>query len=261
MSAGEFWRTRRRSIASATVVSLIAGSTLAIAAMHPGFPVSDVDLTSRDVWVTNGEQLLGGRLNRQIDELDGSVTAASPNFDVLQHGDALFLLDPDAGRLESVDPATTSITSSVELPRGAEVSYGGDVIAVVAEGGLWAMSAVGDLRLDTTAPPIVELGEGGRAVVTPEGEIIAISPAEQTLYRIPTLADAPVESSFPEIGASQVAAIGDRLVAFDEGANALVLDDGTVRDLGSHRALHLQHSGEASQHAILATATDRKSVV
>src|SRR5690606_22357115 len=127
--------------------SLVVGGTLAVAALHPGYPVSDVDLSSRDVWVTNGDELLGGRLNRQIDELNGSVTASSPRFDVLQDGDALFLVDPDNSRLESVDPASTSIVSSVELPRNAEVSYGGDVIAVVSEGRLWALSAVGDLQL------------------------------------------------------------------------------------------------------------------
>ncbi|GMA91721.1 hypothetical protein [Homoserinibacter gongjuensis] len=120
----EVWRARRKTIASATVIALIAGGTLTVAALHPGFPVSDVDLTSRDVWVTNGSELLGGRLNKQIDELNGSITTASPASDLLQHGDAVFVVDPDNDRLESVDPATTSITSSVDLPPDAEVAYG-----------------------------------------------------------------------------------------------------------------------------------------
>ncbi|WP_167051563.1 Ig-like domain-containing protein [Salinibacterium sp. ZJ77] len=256
MRVGGFWRARRRTIASATVIALVAGGTLTVAALHPGFPVSDVELSSRDVWVTNGEQLLGGRLNRQIDELTGSVTASTPNFDVLQNGDAVFLVDPDNARLESVDPATTSIMSSVELPRRAEVAYGGDVISVVSEGNLWALSAAGDLQLDTvSSPPLLELGAGGRAAVTTEGAILAISPADKTLYRLDSLADVPVESAFPRVGTAQVAAIGDRLVALDESTNELVLDDGTVHPLGAQRALHLQQSGAASDYAILATAT------
>ena len=62
---------RHRTTASALVIALVVGIPLTVAALHPGFPVSDVKLTARDVWVTNGEQLLGGRLNRQIDELNG----------------------------------------------------------------------------------------------------------------------------------------------------------------------------------------------
>ncbi len=252
----EVWRARRKTIASATVIALIAGGTLTVAALHPGFPVSDVDLTSRDVWVTNGSELLGGRLNKQIDELNGSITTASPASDLLQRGDAVFVVDPDNDRLESVDPATTSITSSVDLPPDAEVAYGGEVIAVVSHGKLWALSSVGDLRLDVVSqPPLLDLGAGGHAVVTAEGEIVAVSPDDGALYRIPTLADAPVESAFPKIGEFQLAAIGDRVVALDESTNELVLDDGTVRPLGEDRALELQQSGPASDHAVLATGT------
>ena len=247
-------RARRKTIASAAVVALVAGGTLTLAALHPGFPVTDVDLTSRDVWVTNGTQLLGGRLNKQIDELNGSITTASPASDVLQRGDAVFVVDPDNDRLESVDPATTSITSSVDLPPDAEVAYGGDVLAVVSHGKLWALPSVGDLRLDVVAqPPLLELGEGGHAVVTESGAIVAVSRTDGALYRIPTLADAPVESTFPKVGEFQLAAIGERVVALDESTDELVLDDGTVRALGGDRALELQQSGPAASFAALAT--------
>ncbi|PZQ90807.1 MAG: hypothetical protein DI534_06370 [Leifsonia xyli] len=252
----EVWRTRRKTIASAVVIALVAGGTLTVAALHPGFPVSDVDLTSRDVWVTNGERLLGGRLNKQIDELNASITTSSAATELLQQGDSVFVVDPDNDRLESVDPATTSITSSVDLPPDAEVSYGGDVIAVVAKGKLWALSAVGDLRLDVVSqPPLLDLGPEGKAVVTASGAIVAVSPTEKKLYRIPTLADVPIESAFPKIGAFELAAIGERVVALDTSTNELVLDDGTVRPLGEERALRLQLSGPASDSAVLATGS------
>ncbi|TPX02359.1 tandem-95 repeat protein, partial [Schumannella luteola] len=232
-----------------------------IAALHPGFPVSDVDLTSRDVWVTNGERLLGGRLNKQIDELNASITTTSPATEVLQRGDDVYVVDPDNHRLESVDPATTAITSSVDLPPDAEVSYGGDVLAVVADGDLWALSSIGDLRLDVVSqPPLLELGDGGHAVVTPSGAIIAIAPEKKKAYRIATLADEPVESAFPKIGDSQLAAIGETAVALDESTNELVLENGTVRPLGDERALRLQQSGPASDRAVLATGSGLLSV-
>src|SRR5690606_11734028 len=133
------------------------GIPVAIAASHPGFPVSDVDLVSRDVWVTNGELLLGGRLNRQIDELNGSVVASTPNFDVVQDGDALFLHDPDAGRIESVDPAFTKVTSAIDIPPQASVTYAGDYLAVVSRGDVHLVPAVGDLQFNAaTSTPVLE---------------------------------------------------------------------------------------------------------
>ncbi|WP_168200446.1 Ig-like domain-containing protein [Protaetiibacter larvae] len=251
-----WWRARRKTVATVATISLVAGGTLTVAALHPGFPVTDVELTSRDVWVTNGELLRGGRLNKQIDELNGSVMASSPDFDVLQDGDSTFLVDPDNDRLESVDAASTTVTSSVDLPPDAEVSYGGEVIAVVSRGQLWALSAVGDLQLNfVSTPPLLELGEGGHAVVTPSGAIVAVSPHDKTLYRIPTLADVPIESAFPGIGEFQLAAIGERVVALDESTNSLVDQDGTVRELGDDRALRLQQSGPVSGFAVLATGS------
>ena len=137
------WTRRHKSTATALVIALVAGIPLTIAALHPGFPIADVQLTSRDVWVTNGEQLLAGRLNRQIDELNGSATASSASFDVLQDADTLFMYDPVGGRVESVSPATTEVTSAIDVPKGAEVGYGGDVITILsAEGDLWAIPAV-----------------------------------------------------------------------------------------------------------------------
>ena len=250
------WVKTRKTIVSAVVIALIAGVPLTFAVMHPGFPISDVDLTSRDVWVTNGEQLLGGRLNRQIDELNGSVVASSPNFDVLQDGDTLFIVDPDAGRVESVNPASTEVTSAIDLPPGAEVSYGGNVLSIMApDGALWVIPAVGDLQFNyVSTPPLVELGDDAHAVVTVDGVVIAVSPNDEKLYRIPDLATAPQATDFPSIGAFQLAAIGDTAVVFDQSTNELVTESGSTYSLGDERGLRLQQTGPASDVAIVATA-------
>ncbi|MFT4283763.1 MAG: Ig-like domain-containing protein [Protaetiibacter sp.] len=256
MSVGAWWRARRKTVATVTTIALVAGGTLTVAALHPGFPVTDVEMTSRDVWVTNGELLRGGRLNKQIDELNASVTASSPDFDVLQDGDSLFMVDPDHDRLESVDPASAAVTSSVDLPPDAEVSYGGAVIAVVSKGKLWALPAVGDLQLDVVSqPPLLDLGAGGHAVVTRSGQIIAVSPKLKKLFRVPTLADVPLESPFPAVGEFQLAAIGEQVAALDTSTNQLVTQDGTTRDLGDEKALKLQQSGPESDVAVLATGS------
>ncbi len=250
------WVKTRKTVVSAVVIALIAGVPLTFAVLHPGFPITDVDLTSRDVWVTNGEQLLGGRLNRQIDELNGSVVASSPNFDVLQDGDTLFLVDPDAGRVESVNPASTEVTSAIDLPPGAEVRYGGDVLSIMApDGKLWVIPAVGDLQFNyVSTPPLIELGDDAHAVVTLDGAVIAVSPNDQKLYRIPDLATAPQAKNFPSIGAFQLAAVGDTAVVLDQSTNELVTESGSTYSLGDERGLRLQQTGPTSDVAIVATA-------
>ncbi|WP_141879781.1 Ig-like domain-containing protein [Homoserinimonas aerilata] len=247
-------RGSRKTLASTLVLAVVAGVPLTIAALHPGFPISDVDLTSRDVWVTNGEQLLGGRLNRQIDELNGSVVASSPSFDVLQDGDTLFMYDPVAGRIESVNPATTEVTSAIEVPKGSEVSYGGTTLAIMSDAGeLWAIPAVGDLQFNyVSTPPLVKLGDDAHSTVTKDGEILAVSPDERALFRIASLADAPERSDLPELGEFQLAAVGDEAVIFDQSTNELITQDGSKHELGEE-GLRLQQTGPESDYAVVAT--------
>ncbi|CAN5221808.1 Ig-like domain-containing protein [soil metagenome] len=247
------WVRTRKALASAVVIALVAGIPLTIAALHPGFPVSDVDLTSRDVWVTNGEQLLGGRLNRQIDELNGSVVASSPEFEVLQDGDSLFLLDPTAGRIESVDPASTEVTSAVDVPKGAQVTYGGQVISIVSPAGeFWMISAVGDLQFNyVSTPPLEKLGKGAKAVVLQSGAIVAVAPSKGKLYRYANIAAPPEVRDFPKIGEFQIAGVGDQAVMFDQSTNSVLTEDGSQHEL-PEEGLRLQQTGAASSYAVVA---------
>lgn len=251
-----FIATRRgkRSLASALTIALVAGGTVTVAALHEGFPVADVDLTARDVWVTNGAQQLGGRLNRQIDELNGSVVASSPSFDVLQQDDALFLVDPDNARVESVDAATTRVTSAIDVPPDAQIDYGGGVLAIVADGSLWAIPAGGDLQFNyINQPPTAEVGDDARVAVSDDGVVMAVSPSLEQLVRIESLADEPVVSDFPAVGEFQLAAVGDRAVVLDRSTNELVVEGGRVVALGDDVALDLQQSGPASEWVAVAT--------
>jgi len=256
VSALSRWTRKHKTVASATVIALVAGIPLSIAALHPGFPISDVDLASRDVWVTNGEQLLGGRLNRQINELNGSVVAASANFDVLQDGDSLFMVDPDSSRVESVSPSSTEVTSAIEIPRGAEVTYGGTTLAIMdPDGKLWTIAAVGDLQFNyVSQPPVLELGEGAHAAVTRDGVVIAVSPENKAIYRIPNLAAVPEKRDFPAVGEFQLAAVGDKAVVFDQSTNEVLNQDGSVFPLGDATGLRLQQSSTESSYAVVATA-------
>lgn len=255
MSALGRWVKKRKAIASTLVIAVVAGVPLTVAALHPGFPVSDVDLTSRDVWVTNGQQLLGGRLNRQIDELNGSVVASNAKFDVLQDGDTLFMHNPVSGRIESVDPGSTEVTSAIDVPKEAEVGYGGTTLTIMSPGGnLWAIPSVGDLQFNyVSTPPLVKLGKGGHATITKTGTIIAVSQVKKKIYRYQTLASKPEITDFPSIGAFQIAAVGDQAVVLDKSTNTLLTEDGSKHTLPK-RALRLQQTGAKSSYAVLATA-------
>ena len=255
MGAIARWVKSRRTLASALVIAVVAGVPLTIAALHPGFPISDVDLTSRDVWVTNGQQLLGGRLNRQIDELNGSVVASSAKFEVLQDGDSLYMHDPDAGRIESVNPASTKVTSAIDVPKKSEIGYGGTTLIIVSpKGELWAVSSVGDLQFNfVSTPPLVKLGAGGHATITRTGAIIAVSSTKKKIYRMASLAAPPVVSDFPSVGAFQLSAVGEQAVVFDQSTNELLTEDGSRHEL-PQTGLRLQQVGATADYAVVATA-------
>ena len=113
------WIRERKTLAMITAIAVVAGVPLTIAVLHKGFPVNAVELDTRDVWVTNGEKLLGGRLNHQIDELDAAVTGASADLDVLQDGSAYFLTDLPHGTVDRIDPAFVSLGGRIQVPEAS----------------------------------------------------------------------------------------------------------------------------------------------
>lgn len=248
------WLRKRKTAASITALSVLVAVPVTAALIHQGFPVTEVDLESRDVWVTNGESLLAGRLNDQISELDGAVSTASNNADVLQNGDDVFLQDKALSSLERIDPAFTSLIQRISLPTGATVHYGGDRLSVVAgeTGKLWSVDAAGELRFDPTeTKPIISIGKAGQAVVTSTGTILAVAPAKQLLYRI--LPDGTkTESKLPKLDEYQLSAAGEQAVILDLKRGELVKQDGSVTELPGD-PLKIQEPSAADDAAVIAT--------
>ncbi|WP_285025064.1 Ig-like domain-containing protein [Plantibacter sp. ME-Dv--P-122b] len=254
MSNWSAWLRKRKTAASITALSVLVAVPVTAALIHQGFPVTEVDLESRDVWVTNGESLLAGRLNDQISELDGAVSTASNNADVLQDGDDVFLQDKALSSLERIDPAFTSLIQRVSLPTGATVHYGGDRLSVVAgeTGKLWSVDAAGELRFDPTeTKPIVSIGKAGQAVVTSTGTILAVAPAKGILYRI--LPDGTkTESKLPKLDDYQLSAAGEQAVILDLKSGDLVQQDGSVVELPG-KPLKIQEPSASDDAAVIAT--------
>ncbi|WP_166404896.1 hypothetical protein, partial [Labedella endophytica] len=103
------WLRGRKVTASIVVVSVLVAIPVSFAILHDGFPVTDVTLDAKDVWVTNGSELLAGRLNRQIEELDAAVQTVSNEIDILQHGDTVVLHDLTGSTIEMIDPSFTTL--------------------------------------------------------------------------------------------------------------------------------------------------------
>ena len=54
MRATTWWTRGRKAVASVTALVVAIGVPFSVAVLHQGFPVTDVELTTRDVWLTNG---------------------------------------------------------------------------------------------------------------------------------------------------------------------------------------------------------------
>ncbi|MGG7464619.1 Ig-like domain-containing protein [Plantibacter sp. YIM 135347] len=255
MSNWSGWLRKRKTAATVTALSLLVGVPVTAAIIHQGFPVTEVDLSARDVWVTNGESLLAGRLNKQISELDGAVSTASNNTDVLQNGDDVFLQDKALSSLERIDPAFTSLVQRVTLPVGAALSYGGDRIAVVAgeTGKLWSVDTAGELRFDPVeTKPVAKIGKSGQAVVTSKGTILAVSPTKKLLYRMAV--DGKLTSSaLPSLDDGyQLSAAGEQAVILDVKRHELIRQDGTTTELPG-KPLKIQAPSASDDAAVVAT--------
>lgn len=247
------WVRTRKATATTLALTLIAGVPLTFAVLHQGFPVTDPDLDARDVWVLNEHDLLAGRLNRPIGELDAAVNTATNEFDVLQNGDDAFLYDRSIGSIERIDPSFTTLTERIDVPPGSQVAYGGEVIAVLSpKGELWTVQAGSALSFDAAGTdPLLKLGEGARVAVSSEGTVFATRPGKKALYTIDVGAD-PQKRSTPKLGEHQLAAVGERAVILDEDQNRLISGDVAV-DL-PEQGLRLQQSGAEHDVALVASA-------
>lgn len=249
------WLRGRKQVASITALAVLAGVPLGFAVLHQGFPVTDPDLRAREVWVTNAEELLAGRLNRQIEELDAAVATATNEIDVFQNGDDAFLFDPSVGSLERIDPSFTTLVQRIDVPPASKVAYGGDILAILSpKGELWRVPAGGELSFDFRgADPVAELGDEAQVAVSAEGTIFATSPDDEELLTLRRDADDPETSTLPGLGRHQLAAVGELAVAFDVEADTIVVDGRTIEL--PEPALRLQQSGPERDRVVLATGS------
>ncbi|MBK4346255.1 Ig-like domain-containing protein [Lacisediminihabitans changchengi] len=252
-----FWSKLRgrKVISSVVAIAVLAGVPITLAIAHRGFPVTDVDLTAQNVWVTNGKQLLGGRLNHQIGELDAKVNGSSTHLDVLQDGGATILTDTTQGTAQVIDPAFVSLTQKITIPVGAKVAYGANTLAILGQDGkLWVIDAADKLTFDAgKTTPTAKLGLGALVVASKTGQIFATSPAQQKLVTVerPGAKATSVTFGVPKKN-SQLTAVGEHPVVLDTRANTVIRSDGSVTKLTAD-ALRIQQAGPDNDYVLVAT--------
>ncbi|WP_158863617.1 Ig-like domain-containing protein [Leifsonia sp. AG29] len=242
-------------------LAVVAGVPLTVAVLHHGFPVSAVDLGARDVWVTNGEKLLGGRLNHQIDELDAAVTGSSSDLDVLQDSSSYFLTDLPHGTVDRIDPAFVSLGGRIQVPERSQVAYGADTLSVLApDGRLWVLDASGRLDFDRSKTrPDARLGAGAELAVSKDGVTFAVAPQGKKLVTVQHPGAAPTTTSFAVPGRFQVTAVGDRPVVLDTQGNRVLTAEGKTVALPA-KGLRLQQPGPDDPAVLVATGNSLLSV-
>ena len=245
---------RHRTLASVVALAVIAGVPTGFAVLHKGFPVSDVNLSAADVWVTNGAKLLGGRLNHQIDELDASVNASSNDVDVLQNGSAYFLTDVSKGSVQKIDPAYVSLTDQITIPDDSWVGYGGNTLAILSpDGKLWSIDASNQLAFDAgTTKPAAKLGKNAVAVVDSAGTVFATSASSGKLYTVDGPGDAASATKLAVDGKPQITAVGTTPVVLDKGGARLRTPAKTLQLPAA--GLQLQQPSAASPDVLVAAS-------
>ncbi len=246
-------RERRWPSTVAALAVPVALATFAI--VYPGATVSQIDLNDGAVWLTNSSVMKLGRYNAQIDELNAGLVPTQQGFDVRQEGEDVLLLD--GSRLSVVDPATVSLAGTATVPSGAAVGLGNGVVSVAAAGQVWVRSLDQLPGLDaTTATPDLELGDGGAAVTTASGLVLAVA-ADGSVHRLTLDATGLHQRSTGTLQGTgaidQVTAVGDSLVVLS--GSTLRTDSQTVDLAGYGSDLVLQQVGPADSTVLVASST------
>lgn len=250
------WMRGRKTTASVAALAVLIAAPVTVAVLHRGFPVTDVNLTALDVWVTNGAKAAAGRLNMQIKDLNGSVGLASQNLDVVQDGDAVFVYDELNATVQHIDPASTKLDQTITVDPGVQIAFGNASMAIIepSDGTLWVIATGNQLSFDAKkTEPVGTYGAGARAVVTQSGIVFVASPSEGKLYRVESLGAPPVVMADVTIDDFELTAVGDRAVILDRDQNTLISDDGSViRELDSP-AVRIQQVSAAADSVVVAT--------
>ncbi|WP_426006650.1 Ig-like domain-containing protein [Paenarthrobacter sp. NyZ202] len=255
-------RKRRTKALAVTAFTAAAAVLVTGAILYPGFKTTEVDLNDGGVWVVSKSKNAAGRLNYPSKSLDGAVTPASTDFDILQQAGDVFIDDSSGATLNPVSAANMRLGSDQKLPGAAEVSFGHKVLAVTdpSKGKVWAVSPTSIGGFSDESEPLFEQSPGIKSVVGVDDAIHTLDPRTGKLTVTKVDADGkPVESqvrtdeALKADGDVQLAAVGDKAVLLNTATGTIVLPGGGKVQLDNAREAKLPQSGPAADAVAIAT--------
>ncbi|QLD11701.1 Ig-like domain-containing protein [Microbacterium oleivorans] len=194
MKSTAWLHARPRTLLSAGVVTIAALTIGTLAVAYEGEPTTEVDLHDGGVWVTKQSSLLVGHYNNESRVLDGSLRTTAADYDVLQSGARVVVVDADGSAMSAVDPAKVVLSGTAEVQPGAQVALGADTVSVLdAAGALRTVQFAGVNGFSFEGnEPIAELGENATATVGTDGTVYAASAEGAALYAYAPIGDGTV---------------------------------------------------------------------
>nr|WP_245413028.1 Ig-like domain-containing protein [Arthrobacter celericrescens] len=239
------------------------GALVAGAVLYPGFKTSEVDLNDGSVWVTSKSRNSVGRLNYPAKMLDGAVTPASVDFDVLQQESAVFVDDRSSSNLNPVSAANMRLGGDRKLPAGARVGFGRTILAITdpAAGKVWVIPASGLGGFDpAAAEPFLDSEPGVAAVVGSDDAVHTVDPAtgriSSSTFDADGLSRDTTSRTVDELkgaGELDLTTVGGRPVVLDRESGTLHLPGGQKVHLDSARDARLQQPGADTGAVAVAT--------
>jgi large repetitive protein len=255
-------RARRGRWIRAGIVLGAGTALVAGAVLYPGFKTSEVELNDGSVWVTSKTRNSAARLNYPARMLDGAVTPASVDFDILQQESTVFVDDRSSSNLNPVSAANMRLGGDRKLPGSAKVSFGRNILAITdpAAGKVWVIPASGLGGFDAeAAEPFLDSEPGVVAVVGNDDKVHTVEPGTGKITSSSFDADGlPKETAGRTVdelktaGELEVTAVGDRPVVLDKESGNLFLPGGAKIHLDQARDARLQQSSGSSGYVALA---------
>ncbi|WP_194397206.1 Ig-like domain-containing protein [Microbacterium atlanticum] len=255
-------RARPRAFASAGAVTAAAVTLTTLAFVYQGVPTTEVDLHDGGVWVTKQSSLMVGHFNHESQVLDGGLRTTSDDYDILQSGSDVLLVDKANSAVSVIDPGMVALAGAASLPGDAEVALGGSTVAILdrASGDVWVLpvESAGTFQIEGS-DPVANAGKGADAAVGVDGVVYVASSetAELITIRMGTddTPEEPVRTGLAGIDDTaelSVTAVADKPVVLD-ASTGTVIADGRETVVDGGRGAVLQQPSAAADAVSLST--------
>ncbi|RRC95542.1 Ig-like domain-containing protein [Schaalia canis] len=259
---------KNRLIQKMTSLTTVIGVTSVVfaALLNPGQYTAEVNLHDGGVWVTNSSLNLVGHLNYRARTLDSAMRTSSSEFDVVQNGESVHLVDAENDTFAPIDVATSSIVHPVSFP-DLNVNAGGRTVALSdrGTGRVWTQSLTSATEFSPDdVTPVIDNVPNAVTLVGADGAVHAVSPQTKKLVSVPAGRDSSsaIVRELPQLGEKAnlaLTAVGSTPVVFDHARSTLYLPNGEQRVL-EPSTYALQEPGPESDSVILADTTRLLSV-